>query len=290
MHTEDKDVMAKLLLVLGLLVIVTVVVFLGSRLLSVISANATKGEDGDDYQKQRAALVEERIQKVGTVRAGVVPKGPVVRSGKEIVEAVCSSCHKAGVLGAPKIGEAGDWAPRVGQGFDGLVKSAIGGKGSMPAKGGDSTLQDDDIKKAVAFMLKESGQKAPDVESAPAGGSAEAPAAGGAAASSAQPAGSAQGAMASTGAAAPAAVGASASAKGEQVYKAACSSCHDLGVAGSPKLGDKAAWQARIGAGAESLYRNAINGKGGMPPKGGRLDLADADVKAAVDFMVAQSQ
>ena len=83
-------------------------------------------------------------------------------------------------------------------------------------------------------------------------------------------------------------------ADGEKTYKTACFACHDTGVAGSPKLGDKAAWKARIAQGNDKMYTHAIKGftgkKGVMPAKGGRADLKDADVKAAVDYMVAQSK
>jgi len=87
---------------------------------------------------------------------------------------------------------------------------------------------------------------------------------------------------------------ATAQASGEATYKAACFACHGTGAAGAPKLGDKAAWKARIAAGNATLYERAIKGykgsKGFMPAKGGRADLKDADVKAAVDYMVAQSK
>ena len=77
---------------------------------------------------------------------------------------------------------------------------------------------------------------------------------------------------------------------GEKVYKGICFSCHDVGVAGSPKLGDKAAWAARIAAGNDSMYGIAINGKNAMPAKGGNPALSDAEIKAAVDFMVSKSK
>ncbi len=79
-------------------------------------------------------------------------------------------------------------------------------------------------------------------------------------------------------------------AEGQKVYQQACFACHGTGAAGAPKLGDKAAWKPRIAQGKEVLYKSAIEGKGAMPPKGGRADLSDADVKAAVDYMVAQSK
>ena len=77
---------------------------------------------------------------------------------------------------------------------------------------------------------------------------------------------------------------------GKDVYSAACAACHDTGAAGAPKVGDKGAWSARIGQGADALYTNAIKGKGAMPPKGGRADLDDDAIKAAVDYMVAESK
>lgn len=79
-------------------------------------------------------------------------------------------------------------------------------------------------------------------------------------------------------------------ASGKAVYDASCQACHGAGVAGAPKLGDKAAWAPRLGAGVAALQASAIKGKNAMPPKGGNLSLADADVKAAVDYMVAQSK
>ena len=77
---------------------------------------------------------------------------------------------------------------------------------------------------------------------------------------------------------------------GKDMYTAACFACHGTGAAGAPILGDKAAWSARIAAGTEALYTNAINGKGGMPPKGGRADLSDDAIKSIVDYMVAESK
>ena len=78
--------------------------------------------------------------------------------------------------------------------------------------------------------------------------------------------------------------------KGEAVYKASCFACHDSGVAGSPKVGDKDAWTARIAAGNESMYSAAIKGKGAMPAKGGNMSISDEDIKAAVDYMAANSK
>lgn len=75
-------------------------------------------------------------------------------------------------------------------------------------------------------------------------------------------------------------------ADGKGTYEKVCSVCHGAGIAGAPKFGDKAAWGPRIATGAESLHHSALNGKNAMPPKGGMTTLPDADVIAAVDYMV----
>lgn len=77
---------------------------------------------------------------------------------------------------------------------------------------------------------------------------------------------------------------------GADVYKSACMNCHAAGLAGAPKFGDKAAWAPRIKAGKPALYESALKGKNAMPAKGGQAALADADVKAAVDYMVSKSK
>lgn len=78
----------------------------------------------------------------------------------------------------------------------------------------------------------------------------------------------------------------------EQNYKTGCAACHDAGVAGAPKLGDKAAWAPRIKLGKDALYKSAISGKPGtgMVAKGGAAQLSDADVKAIVDMMMAKAK
>ena len=77
---------------------------------------------------------------------------------------------------------------------------------------------------------------------------------------------------------------------GEKVYKGTCFACHDVGVANAPKLGDKAAWSARVATGKDALYHSALNGKNVMPAKGGNTALSDDEVKAAVDYIVGKSQ
>lgn len=83
-------------------------------------------------------------------------------------------------------------------------------------------------------------------------------------------------------------------ATGEEVYNKACFACHKAGVAGAPRIGDKDAWAPRIAQGMDVLKKHAIEGfkgnTGVMLPKGGRADLSDDDVKAAVEYMVNASK
>ena len=88
-------------------------------------------------------------------------------------------------------------------------------------------------------------------------------------------------------AAAPApAVQAAGKTDGKKVYESTCMACHGAGVANAPKFGDKAAWAPHLQHGVAELYQTALKGKGAMPPKGGNLTQSDAEVKAAVDYMV----
>ena len=77
---------------------------------------------------------------------------------------------------------------------------------------------------------------------------------------------------------------------GKAIYDASCVACHSTGAAGAPKLGDAAAWAPRVKSGAPALYTSAIKGKGAMPAKGGNPSLSDADVRAAVNYMISQSE
>lgn len=76
----------------------------------------------------------------------------------------------------------------------------------------------------------------------------------------------------------------------KQVYAAVCSACHAQSVAGSPKVGDKEAWAPRIKAGIDSMVKTVVAGKGAMPPKGGKADLTEADIRSIVELMVSQSK
>ena len=91
-------------------------------------------------------------------------------------------------------------------------------------------------------------------------------------------------------ASAPEVAAASGEGPGAAIYQKTCFACHATGAANAPKLGDKAAWEPRIAQGMETLVASSLNGKGAMPPKGGRADLADADIRAAVAYMVNEAR
>lgn len=82
--------------------------------------------------------------------------------------------------------------------------------------------------------------------------------------------------------------------KGQGVYMNFCANCHDSGIAGAPKVGDKAAWQERMEKGAEAVAALAIKGfqgkTGFMPAKGGNSALTDEEVTSATMYMIEQSQ
>jgi len=88
----------------------------------------------------------------------------------------------------------------------------------------------------------------------------------------------------------PAPAKAAAGGAGKATYDSVCGACHNAGLAGAPKPGDKAAWAPRLKAGKDTLYASALKGKGAMPAKGGNPALAEGDVRAAVDHLVATAK
>ncbi|WP_107312549.1 c-type cytochrome [Burkholderia metallica] len=213
------------------------------------------------------------------------------KTGEEVYKAVCVTCHGTGAAGAPKFGNKDDWAPRISQGFDTLLKTALAGKGAMPPRGGTSPddVSDYEIARAIVYMANNDGANFPE-PAAPAANAAQ-PASG--AAASGADASNAQAAAAMAAIAAipnagekPAAAAAPAGADaGKALYTSTCQACHAAGVLGAPKFGSKEDWAPRLKDSMDTVYNYALHGKGAMPPKGGS-NASDADVKAAVDYMV----
>ena len=84
---------------------------------------------------------------------------PGDRTGKDVVDHVCATCHGTGKDGAPKIGDKAAWIDRAKLGFDSAVRSAINGHGAMPARGGMPDLTDAEMRAAVAYMFYQSVSK-----------------------------------------------------------------------------------------------------------------------------------
>lgn len=169
------------------------------------------------------------------------------RSGKEVVEATCLTCHGTGVNGAPKLGDRKAWSKRAAQGLTSLTQHALNGIREMPAHGGNLQLTDLEIARAVAHMVNRSGGRW--VE--------------------------------------PASVqDLAAERSGARVVQAQCAKCHQAGVGGAPRIGDREAWTPRLKDGLDNAVRAAIHGHGGMPPRGNQADLSDAEMRNAVLYMI----
>jgi cytochrome c5 len=100
--------------------------------------------------------IAERIQKVGMVE--IRDANRPLKSGEEVYKAQCTTCHEAGVAGAPKLGDGAAWSARIASGLDTLVNSALKGKGAMGAQAGGD-FEDLEITRAVVYMANASGGK-----------------------------------------------------------------------------------------------------------------------------------
>lgn len=97
------------------------------------------------------------IAPVARIELKVEKVAPGSRTGEQIYNSVCTSCHAAGALGAPKTGEAGEWAGRLGKGLQALAASVTNGMGNMPPKGGAADLTDTEIVRATAYLANTAG-------------------------------------------------------------------------------------------------------------------------------------
>jgi len=241
------------------LIVVILLSFLVPIIGIILLVQLVLSRPGADPQALTAESVAARIQPVARLEFGAPAAAPGARSGEAIVQATCTACHQTGVAKAPKIGDKNDWAPHLKHGLGAMVQSVIKGKSAMPPRAGDSSLTDAEITRAVVHMANQAGAnfKAP-------AASKEKPAA--------------------------AQAHAGHGADGKAVYDKLCVACHQQSVAGSPKLGDKAAWAPRVQTGTGALVQSVIKGKGAMPPKAGNPALSEGEIRAAVEFMVSQSK
>src|ERR1700687_1968593 len=167
------------------------------------------------------------------------------RSGKEVVESLCVSCHGIGARGAPKIGDKKAWSKLSARGLSGLSKSALKGIRDMPPHGGNPNLTDTEIERAITYMVNQSGGHWTEPVSR---------------------------------------TTRTAERTGEQIVSVRCSHCHRTGVNGAPKIGDKEAWIPRLKPGLDVVVRSAINGHGAMPPRAGWANLRVPEIRARMFF------
>jgi cytochrome c5 len=106
-------------------------------------------------QPAPAAEVSKPVEPAAPVETTVADAGAV--SGEKVFKSTCSMCHQTGAAGAPILGDKADWGPRIAQGtatlHDHAIKGYTGAKGMMPAKGGNASLKDEEVKAAVDYMV-----------------------------------------------------------------------------------------------------------------------------------------
>jgi cytochrome c5 len=181
--------------------------------------------------------------------AAAIAAHAAARSGEEVVQAVCAACHASGANGAPRIGDESAWRARAAQGLTSLTRHAIQGIRRMPPHGGNPGVSDFEIELAITYMVNRSGGH----WATPIDKSAP-----------------------------------EIERSGEQVVRAQCAKCHATGVDGAPRIGDRAAWISRMEYGIDALVRSAVNGHGGMPPRGGMAQLSAAEIRSAIVYMLNQ--
>lgn len=276
-HTGPIKKPKQLLLAVLFSFVVPIFVIIG--LVKFVTSSETTGPGTGNPEMAKAV----RLQKVGTIE--IRDANRPLRGGEEVYKSQCAACHATGVAGAPKFQDTASWGPRLKQGLDTLVHSALAGKGAMAAQGGGE-FNDTEIARGVVYMANAAGGSFP--EPKPPADAAGAVSADAAPAPAAAPVAAAEPAAAPAAEAAPvtaAPAPAAASNVGKSIYDTTCMACHSSGVAGAPKFGDKAAWAPFIAKGMDDMVKKATQGVGAMPPRGGST-ASDADFKAAIQYMV----
>ena len=232
---------------------------------------------------QSEAEVLDRIQPVGRVTLAEVKPATGSQSGEQVYQAVCKTCHEAGLAGAPKFGDKAAWSARINAGIDALYASAIKGKNAMPPRGGSPDLSDLELERAVVYMANRAGAsfKEPPAPTSPAVPAASSPPTVAAAAASPMPAA----------AAAPASAGpldlASATAL---MQKDGCAACHavDKKIVGPAYQDVAAKYRGDKDAVAKLVQKVKTGGAGvwGTIPMPPNAQAPDADVRALVSWIL----
>ncbi|KTD36587.1 cytochrome c [Legionella nautarum] len=178
---------------------------------------------------------------------------PSLKRGRQVYVNACIICHQNGEMSAPVIGNASNWYFRLqNSGLTGLYRHAIEGYNSMPVKGACVTCSDNDIIAAVDYILNNSLTRSQwsDLST---GGPAKFP------------------------------------SNGQEIYEENCGMCHNQGLQGAPKIGDKAVWEPLIAQNMDVLIEKTIRGDD-HPKKGGCKHCTTGEVIEAIKYMVSQSK
>ena len=172
------------------------------------------------------------------------------REGKQVYADACASCHAQGRDGAPRVGDKKAWAKLAERGLTSLNDAALAGVRKMPAHGGKLGPFDLEVRRAIAYMVNQSGGNW------------------------VEPIDPARPPPARSGA---------------EIVKTNCLECHGEGRNGAPRLGDSRAWVDRAKRGFDPLVQSALRGHGGMPARGGMASLTDAETRSAVAYLLETS-
>ena len=142
---------------------ITLFIILLAIIITILSKVFASSVTNDNYDAVKEKATEERLLSSEKINLASNPtfKTEVIevsstKSGKDIYNSVCMSCHMSGAAGAPITGKVDQWSERIAKGNDTLYKNAINGIGVMPAKGGLMSLSDGDVKLAVDYMIDQS--------------------------------------------------------------------------------------------------------------------------------------
>lgn len=263
----------------------------------LVSYVASSKRDGAGSGGLTTEAIAQRIAPVAGLELVDASAPAELATGEAVYDAQCAACHTAGVAGAPKFGDSAAWQARLSLGYDGLLQSALVGKGAMAAQGGGK-YSELEIGRAVVHMANAAGADfAEPVEPAAAAADSTEPAEKTATAATPATATAATAAVATPAPAAPPAPAANEPAQaagpdlavGEKIYNSGCMACHAAAIAGAPKFGDAAAWEGRAEKGVEALTATVISGKGAMPPRGAS-SASDAELASAVAYMLNSLQ
>jgi cytochrome c5 len=238
-------------------------VFLGGRL---IGGGYVEGPMAEAIHFSLSHLTLADIESIGIYLKSIksqeppIPKiGSDAKIGKRVFNQSCAGCHKTGVAGAPIIGNRAQWEDRLKKGLNELYSNVLNGIGGMPPKGTCISCSTQEIEDAVKYIVVQSKPGMGHILGYPK-----------------------EGVLAQR--------KSLTLNDGMQIYNQSCATCHNTGINGAPKLGDKKAWAPLIKVGMPKLFKYTFNGHNNMPARGNCPRCTDAQLEAAVVYMVQMSK